>query len=148
MNHVLNIFSIFFNINLSEFEQFGFSSPSVGGAIFGEDDRVSSFFRLQLMWQSLGTIHIRWGVIEKLRGQPLVHSQKLGSLVWVPSLLFFLLGLNKGYSPLPYAGVSCSHGLSCVRMLSWVFIPHGLLLVNIFFLGFFINTCNGPFLLW
>ena len=78
----------------------------------------------------------------KLRGQPLVHSQRLGSLVWVTNC-FFLLGMNKGYSPLPSAGVFCSHGLSCVHILPWVFIPHGLLLVNIF-LGYFINTCNGP----
>ena len=80
---------------------------------------------------------------KKLRGQPLVHSQRFGSLDWVPSCSFWL-GLNRGCSP-PSAGVSCSHGLSCVSIFSWVFIPHGILLVNIF-LGFFINTCNGPFL--
>ena len=34
---------------------------------------------------------------------------------------------------MPSAGVSYSHGLSCARILPWVFIPHGLLLVKIFF---------------
>ena len=66
---------------------------------------------------------------------------------WLPTL-----------NPLPLAGVflvwACLHGLVplgqvvCILQnshntcLPWVFIPHGLLLVNS--LGFFIDTCNGP----
>ena len=88
----------------------------------------------------------------KLMGQPLVHSQRLGSFVWVSSCPFWL-GMNKDclptLNPLPPTSVfflglltwAGSLGLSCVHMLPWAFILHGLLLVNI--LGFFINTCNG-----
>ena len=82
----------------------------------------------------------------KLMGQPLVPSQRLGSLVWVPSCSFWL-GMNKDCLPtllcllLVFFAWACSHGLGCVHILPWAFIPHGLLLVNI--LGFFINTCNG-----
>ena len=84
---------------------------------------------------------------KKLIRQPLVHSQRLGSLVWVPSCSFWLR-MNKGCLPtllyllLVFFAWAYSHGLGCVHMLPWAFIPHGLLLVNIF--GFFINTCNGP----
>ena len=130
MNHVLNILSIF-NINLLEFEQFGFSSPSAGGAVLGK--MMEFHHSLGFSWRnSPWALFTSGGGDRKLGGQPLVHSQRLGSLVWVPNYSFWL-GLNKSYSSLPSASVSCSHGLSCVRMLPSVFIPHGLLLVNIFF---------------
>ena len=57
------------------------------------------------------------------------------------SILALLVGPHD-----PFFAWACSllHeilGFDCVHMLPWAFIPHGLLLVNIF--GFFINTCNG-----
>ena len=97
----------------------------------------------------------------KLMRQPLVHPQKLGSLVGVS--LFFWLGMNKGWlstlDPLPlvgvfwiglaymgwflWAGLYASYKMDINNTcLPWVFIPHGFLLVNI--LGFFIDTHNGP----
>ena len=51
----------------------------------------------------------------KLMGQPLIYSQRLGSLVWVPSCSFWL-GMNKdcfAHSPLPHAGVFC------LGLLTW-----------------------------
>ena len=82
----------------------------------------------------------------KLMGQPLVHPQRLGSLVGVSSCSFWL-EMNKGCLPtllcllLVFFAWACSHGLGYVHILPWVFIPHGFLLVNI--LGFFIDTHNG-----
>ena len=73
----------------------------------------------------------------KLMGQPLVYSQKFGSLVWVLSCSFWL-GMNKGCSPLPPVGVFCLGLLSwaglCAHIAmgfhsSWTFISK-------YFLGF------------
>ena len=97
---------------------------------------------------------------KKLMGQPLVHPQRLGSLVGVSSV--FWLEVNKGWlstlHPLRLGGVfwiglaymgyflwarlCASYKMDINNTcLPWVFIPHGLLLVNT--LGFFIDTCNG-----
>ena len=66
----------------------------------------------------------------KLMVQPLVHSQRLGSLIRVSSCSFWL-GMNKGCSPLPPAGVFYLGLLTWVRLYahvamgfhsSWTFI--------------------------
>ena len=65
-------------------------------------------------------------------GQPLIHSQRLGSLVLSPQLLF-LVRNEQGlfvHSLLPPVGVSCLGlltwagflRLGCVHMLPWTFI--------------------------
>ena len=65
--------------------------------------------------------------------------------------------MDKGWLPTPnhlpsanvfWAGLVLLGQVVCILQnghntcLPWVFIPHGLLLVNS--LGFFIDTCNGP----
>ena len=52
----------------------------------------------------------------KLMGQLLVHSQRLGSLVLSPSLLFLVRNEQElfAHSPLPPAGVFC------LGLLTWV----------------------------
>ena len=94
-------------------------------------------------------------------GHPLVHPQRLGSLVGASNctlvrdeqgLVFHFQSSASCWGLLDWA---CSHRLVplgwvvCIlqnehqqHMLPWVFIPRGLLLVNIF--GFFIDTCNWP----
>ena len=143
MNHILNIFSIF-NINLLDFEQFGFSSPFAGGAVLGK--MIEFHHSLDFSWcDSPWALFTSGGGWQKIEGTTFIHSQRLGSLVWVLSCSFWL-GLNRGCSPLPSTGVSCSHGLICVHLLPWVFIPLGLLLVNIFFFGFLHKYLQWAFL--
>ena len=94
-------------------------------------------------------------------GQPLVHPQRLGFLIGVFSCTLvrdeqgLVVHFQSSASCRGLLDWACSHGrvplgwVVCIlqdgrqqHMLPWVFIPHGLLLVNIF--GFFIDTCNGP----
>ena len=66
-------------------------------------------------------------------GQPLVHSQRFGSFIWVSScLLVSCLCFWLGFAHRGWVVSTCCHGLSFLM---------NFYLVNIF--GFFINTCNG-----
>lgn len=160
MNHVLNVFNIY-SINLLRFGQFSFCSPSAGGTVLRkmmEFHHPLDFSLYDSPWV-LFTSGRGW---QKTDGT--APSSSLKTWFSCKGLqLFFGLGMNKGWSstlnPLPlarvfwiglaymgwflWAGLCASYKMEINNTcLPWVFISHGLLLVNI--LGFFIDTCNGP----
>ena len=133
MNHVLIVFNIY-SINLLSLDNL--VSAPLPLEVQSWERWWNPFILLTLTdMTTLGHCSHQAKGGRKLMGQPLVHSQRLGSLVWVSSCSFWL-GMNKGWLPTfkPLAGGPFWAGtllhFSTFSWATWPFLCLGLFLTS------------------